>query len=103
MSKITKEQLLNFELSHRHGGNGYVMCEDIDEDYCRVTPAHASDDWGTLAYLASKAHMSPFKEAEISEELVQLRADFKSGKLAAFSTHIMPAKEAKQLREKLML
>ncbi len=117
MSKLTQDQLENYELSHRHGGNGYVMCEDIDGDYCRVTPVHTEPTtFGTRAFLASKAHMAVFQrpvpetnqmvDIAISDEvaglLKLLRQDFKSGKLGVFSTHTMPAKRAKELREALM-
>jgi len=118
MNTLTKDQLENYELSHWKAGNGYFMCEDIDKDYCRVTEHTAQSkhegEFGSRAFLASKSGLSVFRKPsendknvmvdvpihdEIIEPLMQLRADIKSGKLAVFSSHIMPAEDAARLRK----
>lgn len=111
---LTKHQLENFELNHAKAGNGYIMCEDIDSEYCRLTEHRAGERFGARAFLAAKSQLSVMRvvkdkvsvDIKIHPDLVEpvkkLRADFKSGKLAAFSTHIMPTDKAQQLREALM-
>lgn len=68
-----KDELERFELTHRHAGNGYYMVEDIDRDYCRVTPFDK-----TRAFLAAKNRLSVYKkknEATGIEEAVQIPED----------------------------
>lgn len=59
-SQPTKEQLEKFELTHRHAGNGQFMVEDIDDNYCRVTPLDQT--FLSRAFLAAKTQLSVFKK-----------------------------------------
>jgi len=114
MNTLTKNQLNNYELNHAHSGNGYFMLEDLGKDYCRVVEARASSEFGTRGFLVAKDRLTVFKKPskadpkvmldvpihdDLAEPLKQLRADIKSGKLAVFSSHIMPAAEAEKLRK----
>ncbi len=116
MSKPTKDQLLNFELNHKHAGNGLYMCEDIDDEYCRCTEMTAVSAFGSRAFLTAKDRLSvsqTFKKGEKTKEDVRvpdalveplktLRAEMKSGKLASFHTHIMSGSKASALRKELL-
>jgi hypothetical protein len=33
---ITKQDLIEYDLTHEHAGNGFAMVEDIDSEWCRV-------------------------------------------------------------------
>lgn len=53
----TKKQLETYDLTHRHGGNGWAMCQDLDGEYCRVT-SYANGQLGSQAFLAAKSQLS---------------------------------------------
>lgn len=55
--KLSKQDLINFQLTHRHGGNGWVMIEDIDKEYCRVIDCFACPETAR-GFLAWKPTLS---------------------------------------------
>lgn len=71
-----KDELERFELTHRHAGNGHYMVEDIDRDYCRVTPF--DNTFLRRAFLAAKTQLSVYKKKNETtgiEEAVQIPED----------------------------
>lgn len=103
-------ELMDYDLTHDHSGNGFAIVEDIDEDYCRVTSTclgvskKISD-----AFLAwkKKLHVtmrSPSKDEppepvllnkprmgveEFLTQLEEVRKGFKDGTLKTRDTHIV--------------
>lgn len=57
---ITEKELKECELVHDHGGIGWVMVENLDKDYCRVS-GMSDKEVGTQAFLAWKKKLKPMK------------------------------------------
>lgn len=55
---ITTKQLNECDLTHKYGGNGFVMVEDLDKEYCRVTEQGTIGP-ASLILLAAKSLLSP--------------------------------------------
>ena len=106
---ITKQELIEYDLTHEHGGNGLAMVEDIDPEWCRVvrlgTPiTHAMLAWKPklAVTMLQKDKNSPpeprtlvlssrFDDAFMGE-LAKLRRAFKSGELIVKDTRIIQNK-----------
>lgn len=99
---MTKAQLENYELTHAHAGNGFVLLEDIDSRYARILEAYPS---GTpQAFLAYKKKLSvsqqkekdgtwvdvPIK-ADKRSEFDALRKAIRDGELVVKDTRIVKA------------
>lgn len=98
---MTKAQLENYELTHAHAGNGFVLLEDIDNRYARILENYPS---GTpQAFLAYKKKLSvsqknedgmmadvPIKAGKRSE-LDVLRKAIRDGELVVRDTRIVKA------------
>lgn len=83
---ITKQEMETMTLEHRHGGNGWVMIEDVDSEYARVVAAGAGLHLGHIVYLAAKDRLSlGYKSEAISSELRpevdKLRKGIRAGQL----------------------
>ena len=93
---ITKNDLLTKDLTHKYGGNGYMMIEDIDSEYCRITMSGPISLHRFQAFMAWKPCLSvsrqqkdfkdpesPIVDVEISPEtfdqVQKLRAEIKAG------------------------
>jgi len=96
---LTHDQLHNFVLSHSRGGNGWVMFENIDREYCRVGPVTSHPEQVFLAWkplltveLTKDPQTGQLTECQIPDELLlkvkEIRDKIKSGKLAVVSSHI---------------
>lgn len=83
---ITQQQLETCDLTHVHGGNGFVMVEDLDKEYCRVAACGAGR-LGYLVMIAAKDRLSasPVKEWDESSKAYVL-----TGKLLAIPPTLMP-------------
>jgi hypothetical protein len=98
--KITKDQLENCDLTHRHAGNGWTMVQDIDATHCRVAfvpKVPEQGQFGGRAFLAHKDMLEatiigdkfwPVKP-EYMEAIVALRGKLASGELVVRSTHVV--------------
>lgn len=65
MSNIKDSDLLKYELTHDHAGNGFFMVENIDQDWCRVTRADPSNAGKFCqAFLVWKKKISVFHMRE---------------------------------------
>jgi hypothetical protein len=110
-----KTELLNNYVTHRHGGNGYVVLQEQHEhpDYCRVGYIHnetdhktKSDKWVVVRNQAMLAHKELLKVEMTKDEkdnpiplaiqqnamptVRAIRAGLESGDLAVVMTHIIP-------------
>jgi len=103
---VTKQDLIEYDLTHEHGGNGFAMVEDIDSEYCRVvrvgTPitqallawkqklrvTTMAKDKDSLPEPRTLAFSSRFCQG-FMEELANLRRDLKAGKLIVKETRIV--------------
>ena len=110
--KLTNEEL-NYELTHKHGGNGYVIVQVLDDNFCRVatycsfgpTPFVGKQAFLAFGNMLSRFQVkkdpkikdSPMVDALIPENVIQelstLRKQIKSGQKVIISTHITDAKE----------
>lgn len=99
MSTITKEQLESYELNHQHAGNGWMMVEDIDDDWCRVVSSSLNQ-----AFLVWKKKISiskireryddpespmvdvKIREGHVKKQLMELRKKIKSGQTTVVNT-----------------
>lgn len=105
---VTKSDLLTKDLTHRYGGNGWMMIEDIDAEYCRITMAGPISLGGFQAFLAWKPCLSvsrqrkdfkdpasPIVDVEISpdtfDQVQKLRAELKAGNYRIESTRLVKA------------
>lgn len=96
---ITQKELETCDLTHRHAGNGWVMVQDLDKEYCRIS-GQGAKEFGNRAYLAAKSCLTPtelFVEEKkirppipthLIDPLKKLREELKSGSLKVVSTHI---------------
>ena len=113
---ITRTELIEYELTHDHAGNGLAMVEDIDSDWCRVVRMGVNHA-GQIpdAFLAwkkkLKVHMMSPKVGdppepvlltsprvgrdEFLKKLSELREGFKNGLLRTRDTHIIKASPPK--------
>lgn len=107
---VTKSDLLTKDLTHRYGGNGWMMIEDIDTEYCRITMAGPIDLGRFQAFMAWKPCLSvsrrrkdfqdPKSEIidvkispETFDQVQKLRAELKAGNYRIESTRLV--KESK--------
>jgi len=103
---ITKQDLIEYDLTHEHGGNGFAMVEDIDSEYCRVVRVQTPITQALLAWkpklqvtMMQKDKDSPLEPRTLSlssrfcegfmKELANLRRDLKAGKLIVKETRIV--------------
>ena len=90
---ITEHQMKTKELTHRHGGNGWVVCQKLDKDYVRVTPVDGKEH-GKRAYLAAVSCLSVWEHQkhmtdEVVANVASLRDKIESGKLKVKETRIV--------------
>lgn len=103
---MTKSELSNHQLVHEHGGNGFVMVQDVDAEYCRLAFAGPkSKTVGRQAFLAWKKKLSieegyidPKQPAlgriklkiadELKPDLEQVRAGITNGSIRIVETHM---------------
>jgi hypothetical protein len=103
--KISKTHLENCDLTHRFGGNGWAMVQDIDETHCRIS--HYAQGIGGRAFLAHKDMLEvtltvptgvnppPPEPKEINAAaavaIKQLREEIASGRMVIKASHIVRA------------
>ena len=108
---ITKQDLIEYDLTHEYAGNGFAMVEDIDSEYCRVAFINTPI---TQVFLAWKKKLSvttvskdkdtppePWTlgfssrlNGEFMGELAALRRGIKSGELIVKNTRIIKPEKA---------
>lgn len=102
---ITESELKQYELTHDHGGNSWVMVENFDDEYCRVSGV-SSKDVDDRAYLAwkKKLKVSEYREdkegpllkkkisPEAMDEVCNLRNALRAGTKKVVQTHIVTVK-----------
>lgn len=88
---MTKKEL-DLEYTHRHGGNGWAIAQDLDKDYCRVVSL-GRGQIGGQAFLAAKNLLTPTKELDdaVAPLVKRLQDDIKSGAVFIDSTRIKHA------------
>lgn len=103
---MTKAQLENYELTHEHNHGPWIMCQDLDDEFCLVTSPIGRTGIFTQAFLAWKKKLSVFTKPEdprnpeslrvdsvisqaVREPLDELRKALKQGKLVVKETHII--------------
>lgn len=107
--KLTKQDL-NYELTHRHAGNGWAIVEMMSDNYCRVASVPFGKERARVqAFLAcgdimerSKKRIdpadknSPEVEVMLGEDIVSklnpIRNDIKRGKMKVVSSWITEVK-----------
>jgi hypothetical protein len=99
---ITDKELKEYEVTHDHGGNGFVMVENLDEEYCRISGV-SNKDVDNRAYLAWKKKLrvsehredkdSPLQRKRIPiaalDKVCQLRNALLAGTKKVVQTHIV--------------
>lgn len=89
---ITEHQMQTCDLTHRHGGNGWAVCQKLDKDYVRLTPV-SGDDAMKRAFLAATScltvspHQGHMKD--VIGDIAALRGKIESGKLKVRDTRIV--------------
>lgn len=92
---ITEKQMQVNDITHRYGGNGWAVCQKLDNDYVRLTPVMA-DPFGKEAVLAATSclSVSPHPkelDGEKIEKLAELRKKIESGKLKVVFQRVVKA------------
>lgn len=64
---ITTKQLMECDLTHKHSGNGFVMVQDLDKEYCRVSMC-GKHGLGPIVYLAAKDRLSVSPERVMDDK-----------------------------------
>lgn len=91
------KELEQFELHHDHAGNGWIMVENIDEEFCRVVSA-GRGQLSPQAYLAWKPKLKiqmqqdkvtpqPIRD-DVKPAVMALRAEIKAGEKEVVGTWI---------------
>jgi hypothetical protein len=103
---ITKQDLIEYDLTHEHGGNGFAMVEDIDSEWCRVAFVNTPITQAFLAWkkklrvtTISKSKDTPPEPwtlvfssrlyERFMDELAKVRRGIKSGELVVKGTRII--------------
>jgi len=103
---ITKQDLIEYDLTHEHGGNGFAMVEDIDSEWCRVAWVKEPITQAFLAWkkklrvtTISKSKDTPPEpwtlafssrlHEQFMDELAKVRRGIKSGELVVKNTRII--------------
>lgn len=107
---ITQQQLETCDLTYVHGGSGFVMVEDLDKEYCRVSMC-GKRGIGPIVYLAAKDRLnaSPGRvfdeqrqlwvstgrdmpiESSAMPKLTEIRTGIRSGKLKVEKNRVVKA------------
>lgn len=94
-TSITKNDLLTKELTHKYAGNGWMMIEDIDNEYCRITLAGPVSLHRFQAFIAWKPILTagiPIVP-ETFDQVQKLRAEIKAGNYRIKETRLVKAKQ----------
>jgi len=108
---ITKQDLIEYDLTHEHGGNGIAMVEDIDSEWCRVAFVATPITQVFLAWkkklrvtMVSKTMDGPPEPwtlvfssrlyEQFMGELAALRRGIRSGELVIKNTRIIKPEKA---------
>jgi hypothetical protein len=104
MPKLKHKDLMDYELMHDHGGGPWVMVEDCDSEYCRLTDPGQTRP--TRAFLAWKQKLQLRFQMETDEDgnktavavkrkpnpqLDEVREGIASGQLLVKDTRIVHA------------
>lgn len=102
---ITEKELKECELVHDHGGIGWVMVENLDSEWCRITGL-SLDAVGKQAFLAWKKKLHPMtkvvndvritcyvrdRDPRALDALTAMRNALLSGTKKVVATHIVNA------------
>lgn len=113
---MTKKEMLEYEVTHRHAGNGYACVQfkpEGDDRFVRVMSAKYPQQ-RSQAFLAAISHLEvsmlsrgkdpngqplPAEPVKIGTvelgHLAVFRDGLENGSLAVIETHVVPAKKAK--------
>lgn len=95
MNTLTEKQMQIHDITHKHGGNGWAVCQKLDKDYVRLTPVMA-DPFGREAVLAATSLLSvsphpPELDGDKIKKLAGLRKSIEAGKLKVVNQRILKA------------
>lgn len=93
----TNEELEQFEMRHAHGGTGWIMVENIDEEFCHVVSA-GRGQISPRAFLAWKPKLKvhvqedkvtpqPIRD-DVKPAVLELRKEIKAGRKKVVETYI---------------
>lgn len=90
--KLTKSDL-DYELVHKHGGNGWAVAQMLDGNYCRVVAFGRDGSLGKQAFLACADIMNrgPKLDDLVIDSLSTLRNELQSGTKVVVSSWIKKA------------
>lgn len=91
------QELEQFEMRHDHAGNGLIMVENIDEEFCRMVSA-GRGTFDPQAFLAWKPKLrvglqedrltpQPIRD-DVKPAILELREDIKAGRKRIVNTWI---------------